>query len=267
MPSLSWHGGSKVRFEILGPLRVVDATGESSSVSARKIEVLLAVLLVRSGQVVPTEQLIAEIWGENAPRRAIAGLHVYISNLRKFLNRPGQHCRIVTRPPGYLLEMGGDELDLHAFQRLVFQGRSHARGHRHEEAVEAFESALDLWRGTVLGDLRDGLVISGFARWLEEARLECIELFVESNLALDRHREMVGYLYSLITEYPLREAFYRQLMLALYRSDRQADALHVYQVAWERLNDEVGLQPCRALRDLQRAILMTDDRLDARTAV
>lgn len=258
---------STARFEVLGPLRVVDDGGNASSVSAHKVRVLLAALLVRSGQVVSSERLIEEIWGENPPRRAVAGLHVYVSNLRKFLTGTARNSRIVTRPPGYLLDVGDHELDVHEFQRLVFQGRAHARAQRHADAVGVFAEALALWRGTVLGDLRDGAIVGGFAQWLEESNLECTELFVESNLALGRHREMVGRLHGLVAGHPLREAFYRQLMLALHHSGRRAEALEVYQVISRRLVEEIGLQPCRALQDLRRSILAADSRREARLAV
>jgi DNA-binding SARP family transcriptional activator len=256
-----------VRYEILGPLRVSDGN-DSASISARKIEILLAVLLIRSDQVVATSQLITEVWGESAPRRATAALHVYISQLRKFLRRPSRRgSPIVTRPPGYLLRLGPDELDLHLFNQLVHQGRARAMAQRHMEASACLEAALSLWRGPALDDLRDGPIINGFATWLEEERLECIEMLVDSDLALGRHRQLVGRLYALIAEHPLREALYRQLMLALYRSERRADALKVYQTARETLKDELGLEPSRALRRLQQAILTADDQLDIPAAV
>ncbi|MFC6085097.1 AfsR/SARP family transcriptional regulator [Sphaerisporangium aureirubrum] len=229
-------------------------------ISARKIETVLAILLIRAGQVVALDQLITEIWGEDPPRRAAAGIHVYISQLRKFLNRPGPSGSvIVTRPPGYVLHMRDDEIDVDAFMRLMNKGRMHARERRHQEAAACFENALAMWRGPAVGDLRDGCTIMGFVTWLEEARLECIEILMNSYLELGHHRELVGRLYSLTREYPLYEAFYRHLMLALYRSERQAEALGVYQSARRVLNNELGLEPCRALRDLQRAILTATD--------
>ncbi|MFI5916053.1 BTAD domain-containing putative transcriptional regulator [Dactylosporangium sp. NPDC051541] len=250
-----------MRYEILGPVRVVDK-GTVSSISARKIETLLVALLIRSDQVVTADRLIAEIWGERPPRRATAGLHVYISDLRKFLRRPESPASpIVTRPPGYLLHLGADELDAHAFVRLMYDGRAHARDLRHEEAADCFQRALSLWRGSVVGDLTGGPIVDAFLAWLAEARLECTELLLEAQLQLGRHRELVAQLFSLAAEHPLRETFYRQLMLALYRSDRKADALKVYQSARRTLELELGLEPCRALQDLQRAILVADDVL------
>jgi DNA-binding SARP family transcriptional activator len=251
-----------VRYEVLGSLRVVDENSWSV-VSAPKMSVLLATLLVRSNQVVSVEQLITEIWGGSPPTRATAAVHVYVSQLRKFLRRPGQtRSPIVTHPPGYLLRPGDDELDVETFQRLTEQGREHARNERHAEASACFDTALGLWRGQVLADLRNGPIVSNFVRWLEEIQLECVEDLVASRMSLGRHRELVGKLYTLVNEYPLHEAFYRQLMLALYRSGRRADALRVYHGARDTLRAELGLEPCPSLRQLQGAILAADESLE-----
>lgn len=250
-----------MRYEILGPLRLVDG-GVTSAPSARKMAVVLGALLVRAEQVVSAEQLMAEIWHDDPPRSASASLYVHISQLRKFLHRPGRPNPIATRRPGYLLHIGADEFDVHDFQDLAEIGRRHVRTGRHEEAAHCFDEALRLWRGPALGDLRDGPIGASFTTWLEETRLECLELRIESGLALGRHRELVGRLYSLTSENPLRETFHHQLMLALYRSERQADALAAYQAARAVLNEQLGLEPGRALRHLQQAILASDDGLD-----
>ncbi|WP_322767898.1 AfsR/SARP family transcriptional regulator [Frankia sp. Cr1] len=258
-----------MRYEILGPLRVVGGGG-ISFISAPKIEILLAALVIRADHVVGTDQLIDEIWGDRAPRRATAGLHVYISELRKFLSRLDHpNNRIVTRQPGYLLNLGSDDMDVQLFLDRVAVGRKQARERCHEEASDRFESALALWRGPALGGLGAGSMIEAFVSSVSESRMECTELLVDSQLQLGRHREVVGRLFSLVTEFPLRETFYRQLMLALYRSERRADALKVYESARRTLHDELGLEPCRALQDIQRAILAGDDRalLDTCAAV
>jgi len=253
-----------VRYEILGPLRVADGN-DHSFISARKIETVLALLLVRVDHVVMPEQLMGELWGDRPPRRAAAGLHVYISQLRKFLHRPSRPDNpVVTKPPGYLLRRGSDELDFQIFLERVDEGRIHFRERRWEEAIVSFELGLGLWRGPVLGDIR-GPIIDGFVTWLTEVRMECLEMLIEAQLQTGRHRELVGRLYSLTAENPLREAFYRQLMLALYRSERQADALKAYQAARETLIAELGMEPCRALRELQQAILADDGRLELAT--
>ncbi|MET8630702.1 AfsR/SARP family transcriptional regulator [Kitasatospora sp. NPDC004669] len=250
-----------MRYELLGSLRVVDRNS-TTFLSAQKIETLLATLLVRADHVVTTDQLMNELWGEKMPRRASAGLHVYISDLRKFLHRPGdQEGRIVTRSSGYMLRLHGSRIDHQDFLELTDLGRRHLRDHRYEEAADCFERGLALWRGPVLGDIGEGPILRSFGIWLTEARLDCSEMQIQAQLQLGRHRELVGRLFALIAESPLRETFYRQLMVALYRSDRRAEALKVYQSARRMLIDELGLEPCSALQQLHEAVLAANDRL------
>ncbi|MFC8126209.1 BTAD domain-containing putative transcriptional regulator [Streptomyces sp. NPDC057302] len=261
-----------MRYEMLGPLRIKDGNN-CASINARKVEIVLSVLLIRADQVVSLEQLMMEIWGQDLPRRATAGLHVYISQLRKFLKLPGMTTNPVeTRAPGYVLRKGDDQIDAHVFPKLVDSGRALLRDKRHCEAASCFEQALALWRGPTLGHggngpAAGGPIIDGFATWLTEIRLECQEMLAECQLQLGRHREAVGMLFALTAENPMREAFYRQLMLALYRSERQADALKVYQSVRKTLNDELGLEPGRPLQDLQRAILAGEVPLTAPLAM
>jgi DNA-binding SARP family transcriptional activator len=232
------------------------------------MEVLLVTLLIRAGQVVSLDQLVTEIWNHNPPRRSTAALYVYISQLRKLLSRPDRpRSPIITRAPGYVLCPYTDELDLEILQRLVNKGRDATRQGQHAAAASAFGEALGLWRGPVLSELRDGPIITGFVTWLEEVRLECTEKMVESNLTLGRHQETISFLYSQIADHPLHEAFYRQLMYALYRSERRADALNVYRLARQTLQAELGLEPGRALRDLQQNILLADAARGARSVV
>jgi DNA-binding SARP family transcriptional activator len=251
-----------VRYELLGPLRIVDSDGPAF-ITAPKVELLLAVLLIRANRPTSTDRLVDEIWLDNPPRRATAGLHVYVSQLRKFLDRPGEsHSAIVTRAAGYVLELGADELDLSIFLNAMDRGRESAKTGQIDLAAKNFEHALGLWRGDALAALPSRPIISGFLNWLGEKRLECAELAVEAQLLLGGHREMIARLYSLIGRYPLREAFYRQLMLALYRSERQADALKLYQSVRETLDRELGVHPGRSLQELQQAILAADPDLD-----
>jgi DNA-binding SARP family transcriptional activator len=250
-----------VRYEILGPLRVVNE-GHSSLVTAGKVEVLLAALLVRADRIVSVDQLIAEIWRERSPRRATACVHVYVSCLRKFLRHAGQaEGSVVTQPPGYMLRLGGDEFDLRECEKLIAEGRACSRERRYEEAIDRLGRALALYRGPVLENTPRGPILDGFVAWVDEMRLEGTELLIDSHLELGNHRELIGWLYTLITEHPLREAFYRQLMLALYRSEHQANALRVYRDARRIVVGELGLEPGPALQELHNAILMADPRL------
>jgi SARP family transcriptional regulator, regulator of embCAB operon len=256
-----------MRYEILGPLRVRTDSAEHT-VSAPKVEVLFATLLIRANQVVPADQLLTELWDGDLPKRACAGLYVYVSQLRKFLVHVGKvRNPIQTRAPGYLLSVEPGELDLAEFQSAVYKGRRLLESGNSAQAAQALEGALGLWRGTAFGGLRGGPLLRGFTTWLEEARLECSELLVKALLAQGRYQEAVSRLYSLVAENPLRETFYQLLMLALYRSSRPADALRVYQQARTLIIDEIGLEPCRALRDLHQAILLEDTALDDRVAI
>jgi DNA-binding SARP family transcriptional activator len=259
--------GVGMRYEILGPLRVVD--GETTiTVRARKMEILLATLLIRSGQVVSLDQLVTEIWSHHPPKQATTALYVYVSQLRKLLRRPDRAgSPIITRAPGYVLCPRADDLDLEICQALVNRGRDAYRHQRHLEAAAAFGEALSLWRGPALSELGDGPIVTGFVSWLEEIRLECAEKMAESQLALGRHQELISFLYTQVAEHPLHEAFYRQLMQALYRSERRADALGTYALARRTLQEELGLEPGRALRELQQSILLADGAVGARTAV
>ncbi|WP_368862479.1 BTAD domain-containing putative transcriptional regulator [Frankia sp. Mgl5] len=249
-----------MRYEILGPLRVMNGD-QRVNLSAPKVTVLLAALLARPRQVVASDLLITEIWKDDPPRRATATLQVYVSQLRKLLTCPlSRECPIITRSPGYLLLVEPEAVDLHLFERRMADGRQHARAGHHRQAADLFASALTVWRGNALGDLREGPIVDAFVTRLEESRLECIEMMMEAGLRSGCHRELVGQLFELTLEHPMRESFYRQLMIALYRSERQADALRVYQRARQILADELGIEPGRPLREIQRGILADDDR-------
>jgi DNA-binding SARP family transcriptional activator len=256
-----------LRYEVLGPVSII-RNQTRFFISARKIETLLAVLLVRANQVLSINQLMTEIWEGVPPRRANAGLHVYVSQLRKLLHEPEQAASpVITQPPGYLLHVEPGQLDLHVFEAAVSRGRALLEKLRYGEASELFEHALGLWRGPVFEEYSCGPILRGFNTWLTETRLECVEMLIEAQLALGRHRQLVGRLYSLVAEFPLREAFRRQLMLALYRTKRPVDALKVYETTRLMLREDLGLEPSLTLRELQLAILRGDVCLDWRWRV
>ncbi|WP_406212793.1 BTAD domain-containing putative transcriptional regulator [Streptomyces decoyicus] len=249
---------------MLGTLQIQGDDGRRVSVAPGNAEKLLTVLLLRKGQVVSYDQLADEIWDDQPPRSALAALHVYISQLRKTLGTlltggPAARNPIETRPPGYLLRLHqNDEVDMDDFQHRVGRGRDALAAGRCEEASQRLGEALDLWREPVLGHRQGGRVLAGFMAWAEEARLECLELKMESEMALGRHHALVAPLRRLVIEHPLRETLHRQLMLALYRADRQGDALKAYHQATEALDRELGLAPGRALREMYRAIISAE---------
>lgn len=250
--------GGRVKYHILGSLRVANGD-DVVFISATKMKTLLAILLIKANQVVPFDQIMTELWEEHPPRRASAAVHVYVSQLRKILRSPDcQDGPIITRAPGYLLQVAPDDFDLNVFMQLIEQGRASKREQQHRRVIDLAEKALDLWREPVLGDLRESPAVARFSTWLEELRIEFIEMMIDSRLALGWERESVGYLYSLIQEYPLHETFYRQLMTALHNNGRAGEALQVYRSARETLRDELGLEPGRALQELRSQILRGD---------
>ncbi|POM24528.1 Regulatory protein AfsR [Actinomadura rubteroloni] len=247
-----------MKYQALGPIRLID--GDTVHViRAQKMEIALAVLLVRANQIVSTKELIGEIWDESPPLRAVPALHVYISQLRKLLLRPGvRENPIVTQAPGYLLRVDPEDVDYLVFQDLVRSGRTLLMRDRCEEALARFERALGLWCGPMLGGLTLGPIGRSLLTRVEEIRVECLEMQVEAKLMLGRHRELVSVLYGLINDHPFNEVFYEQLMRALHSSGRRADALRVYRMAWETLDRELGLEPGFKLREAQRTILARD---------
>jgi DNA-binding SARP family transcriptional activator len=251
-----------VRYEILRPIRVVD-DGKYYSLSARKAEVLLATLLIKFDQVVSIDLLVDELWPTKPPRRATAALHVYVSHVRKFLNRGNRGSSpIVTRSPGYLLHLDGeDETDLLEFESLMDRARAQIRANEYEKSVHLLKTALDLWVGQPLSELREGPLISVFAAWLEELRLECIEMYVRSNFELARYHEMVPFLHSLVVQYPVHEVFYQQLMVALRGAGRRAEALKVYESARNILRSELKVEPCRGLQELFTELLADESQV------
>jgi DNA-binding SARP family transcriptional activator len=235
-----------MRFRILGPLEVSDGD-RLLTVGAAKQRALLAALLLRANQVVSTERLIDLLWGDAPPATERATLQTYVLRLRQLLqaddNEGPSQPILVTRPPGYLLRVGAGELDLHEFDRLVALARAAAATGAHDQAAVRLREALELWRGPALADVASDSLRQVEAPRLEEARLAALEERLDADLALGRHASLVGELESLVANHPLRERLRGQLMLALYRCGRQADALEAYRQARLVLCEEFGLEP------------------------
>lgn len=260
--------GCDVRFEVLGPLSVLDRGGrEERSLlpSAIKKRVLLAALLSRAGGVVSTQSLIVEIWGSQAPRKARGALHVYMAQLRNQLAESraleGRAC-IVTEPPGYLLELRGAEFDLREFEGHMTRSRDLLDAGNLLAAATEVRRALALWRGLALSGLTEGPLLNVFATCLNEEYVAALELRMELDLRLGKHRAIISELTRLVHEYPLRETFHRQLMLAYYRSERQADALNCFLRLRSVLRNDLGVEPCRSVQRLYQAVLTADPALD-----
>jgi DNA-binding SARP family transcriptional activator len=247
-----------MNYEILGQMRISGRPGVSAP-RARKIETLLTVLLAKNNQVVTTEHLIGEIWGENPPARASAALYVYVSQLRKLLRGTGDdgdENPVVTSPRGYSLHIGIDELDADRFTRLYEEGRALHRDRGYGQAAAILREAANLWRGPAFGGFTDSPDVQAYAALLEERRLECLELLMETELLIGRHREVVGQLSALAKEHTLRETFYEYLMTALLRSNRRAEALETFASARQNLVQQLGIEPGSSLRKLHHSILV-----------
>ena len=242
-----------MEFWILGPLEVREG-GRQVRLGPAKQRSLLGVLLLHGNEAVSSERLVDELWGERPPARAAKLVQGHVSSLRKLLGAD----RIVTQPPGYFLRVGDDEVDVRTFERLV----AGAREEGPERAAELLREALSLWRGAALADLR----LEGFAAReadrLDELRLAARLERIDADLSLGRHGELIGELEPLVAEHPLRERPRGQLMLALYRSGRQAEALALYRETRALLRDELGLDPGNELQQLERRMLAQDRELD-----
>jgi predicted ATPase/DNA-binding SARP family transcriptional activator len=251
----------RLEFRVLGPLEA-SRDGQPVELGAHRQRALLAELLVHADEVVPRERLVEELWGEDAPPSASNMIQVYVSRLRKVLGPDV----LMTRPPGYLLRLGDAQLDSIRLASLVVRAREAMANAQAREALVVLAEALGLWRGLPLADFTYDAFAQGEVTRLEELRLEAIELRIEAELALGRHVRLVGELEQLIALHPYRERLRGQLMLVLYRSGRQAEALEAYRTARKTLADELGIEPSPALRELEQAILTQDRKLGSAAA-
>lgn len=245
-----------MEFRILGPLEVIDDT-TSLPLAAGKQRALLADLLLSANRTVTTARLVDDLWGESAPSTASKMVQIYVSRLRKTL----PDGRLDTRGAGYAVRVEPAELDLARVQHLLSEARGVAAA-RPDQASAKLREALELWRGPALAEFGEPFAQVEGPR-LEELRLAALEAWVDAELALGRHAELVGELDALVGRHPLRERLRGQQMLALYRSGRQADALAAYAAYRTTLDDELGIAPSAALRELERAILNQDPALEA----
>ncbi|MGH2992910.1 MAG: BTAD domain-containing putative transcriptional regulator [Solirubrobacterales bacterium] len=253
-----------MEFQILGPLEV-RREGRPVALGAAKQRTLLAILLVRPNEVVSADRLIEELWAE-APETAGNVLQVYVGKLRRALEptraRGGAGEILLTRAPGYILRVEPGQLDTESFERLLTEGRGAREAGENPVAAETLRAALELWRGPALADFTYEPFAQGEIARLEELRLVALEERFDADLALGRHGDLVGELEALVSEHPLRERLRGQLMLALYRSSRQADALEIYRETRHTLVEELGIEPSPVLQRLEAAILRQDPALE-----
>ena len=250
-------------FRILGPLEASDQ-GVQVALGGSKQRALLALLLLRANETMSTDRLIDELWGGTPPATAAKTVQVHVHRLRRALAGPGGGAAsdvLVTREHGYELRVDSDQVDARRFERLLDAARAASASGDPQAALAAAEQGLALWRGRPLGELAD----EPFARHeidrLGDLRVAAVEQLIAAKLALARHAEVVGELEALIDEHPYREGLRAQLMLALYRCDRQAEALQAYQEARSVLVGELGIEPGERLRALESSILAQDPAL------
>lgn len=259
-----------MRYRILGPMEVSDGTPHSLTdltPRAPKLRTVLATLLVRAGEVVPFDALVDELWGDAPPRTATTTLQVYVSQLRKRLKAldsghpPSGGPLIHTRSPGYVLICDASDIDRTAFEALDTRAR---RAYERGDAAEASvlqRRALAQWRGDFLTGTPQGTLLSATAVRLAEQRIAALELRIDADLRLGRHHDLIPELHTAVAAHPLREELYAQLMVALYRSGRQAEALQVFTGVRTLLVDELGVEPGVRLQRLQQRILAADSEL------
>jgi DNA-binding SARP family transcriptional activator len=263
---LGIHAGRRLmdtefRFKMLGPLEV-EHSGTDIRLGGFRQQTLLAMLLLEVNRPVRLDRLVDAIWNNAPPRTARNQVRICVSALRRQFAEAGRARLIETHRIGYLLRVPRGTLDLHCFEKLVALGRAAADEHRMESAVGLLRSALDLWRGPIASGLNSALVCALSAK-LHEEHLTVLEECFDLELRLGRHRRIVGDLVSYVAAYPFRERLCAQLMLGLYRSCRQADALETFRNTRQRLVEDLGIEPGEELRTLEHSILVNDPRLDA----
>lgn len=246
-----------MRWGILGPLVVADDAGTEIRVPAGRLRVLLVALLTRANHVVPVDELVEFVWDGAPPASAVRTMRVHVVRLRHALG-PLAATRILTQPPGYLCRVGEDELDVLRFEKLCGQARSAARERDWPIAAGLLEEALGLWRGTPLADAPSELLRQREVPGLDQLHVQAIEDHIDAGMHLGRHEQLIPGLRELTARYPLRERSYSQLIRALARTGRRAEALEVYQDARHVLADELGIEPGPELRELQERILAGD---------
>jgi len=247
-------------FRMLGPLDIEDGAGRPAELGGRQQRLVLAMLLLHRNEVVSLDRLIDALWGERPPPNAVKNVQIHISRLRKALE-PQRVLR--THANGYALEVAPGDVDVDQFERLVEDGRRALAAGEPKQAEAALRDALALWRGPPLAEFAyDSFALGEIAR-LEELHLAAFEEQNDAQLALGRHDHLTPELHRLVAQHPLRERLRAQLMLALYRAGRKADALRVYEEARRLLAEELGLEPSETLRRLHSAVLADEPALAA----
>ncbi|ONK09786.1 AfsR/SARP family transcriptional regulator [Streptomyces sp. MP131-18] len=248
-----------MQLNLIGRFEIVTDDGREYTINAPKISRMLALLALQPRGVVATDLLIQELWGENPPRGALRTLQTHVYHARKLLmeekvTEPDRDL-LVTRAPGYELQVDDDEVDTISFERLIQRAQWELTAGRVERADEQVSRALGMWRGPVLSNVPVGCVLAGRVARVEELRIRALELHIETGTLLGRHRELLPDLRTLVHDYPLHEWFHGQLISALHQVGRRGEALQAYQDLYQILSTELGLQPSDDVQRLQAEIL------------
>ena len=262
---LLWGEAVDVRFRILGPLEVLNGTGWVG-IGPPRCRSLLAALLIRRNEVLSVDQLVLELWGDTSPKTAATQVHGYVMRLRRALG-DAEGRVLITTSGGYRIERGEHDVDVDLFEAQAEEGRTALRTGRLEKAADALGRALATWRGPALSDVTPTQLVTAESHRLTEQRLATWEACVEVDLKRGRHTTLIAELQRHVAEHPLREQTWRLLMIALYRSGRQAEALQTYQRLRRTIVDEIGVEPSGPLRELHQWLLAGDARLDAEPVV
>lgn len=252
-----------MQFGVLGPLRVI--AGESDdpgTISAARLRALLAALLWQANKPLPTDELADLVWDGAPPSGTRDATRSLLTRLRRLLDERAA-ARIVTRPPGYMIEVSRDELDATRFEALTREAGVAVRAGQWAHASWSATQALGLWRGTPLTDVPSQLLRDRWVPRLEQMLVQALEWHIEADLHESRHEQLIPELRDLTARYPLRERFHGQLMLALYQCGRQAEALAAYQRARDVLVTELGVEPGHELASIHRQILRRDHALSS----
>lgn len=245
-----------MKFKLLGQFEVVLNNGRPTTLTRSKVSQLLGLLVVQNGESVGAHTLIEELWGENVPRSALTTLQTYIYHARKLCGiGPGRQSVLVTRPAGYSIEVPGDSVDSVVFEGLVNHARTALDQRDAAKAAGLLDQAFALWRGPVLAGMITGPVLDAHLTYINELRLSAHELHIAACARLGRHQEIIPRLRLLVAENPLNESFHAQLIKALYKSARRAEAIQAYRNLCRILDTELGIEPAPELQTLQQDLM------------
>ncbi|MDT0566730.1 AfsR/SARP family transcriptional regulator [Streptomyces sp. DSM 3412] len=248
-----------MKFNLLGPFEIITEDGRSYTPPTPKVCQVLALLLTRPKEIVPVDSFIEELWGDNPPRSSLTTLQTYIYHARKTLVTEAlagpEEKILLTRNPGYLIDLTGHRLDTREFEEMVKSGRRAADQGSLEAAARILGDALDMWSGPALANISTGRLLAGQRTYLEELRVRAVERRIETLKLLGNERDLIPELRALVQQYPLNEWFHAQLIESLSTCGRRAEALKAYRDLWRSLADELGIEPSPEVQRLHHEVL------------